>query len=254
MITEAFDTSAPLFTPETFYGPGKDTADICIPLFSRVIYERLVKAVAWEPVGRLNNCNGSDSTRVLHMFRHGERRVVFYLSSVGSALAATDMYECAHMTGAKTFIMFGSCGSLDDSRTAGKYIVPTEAYRDEGFSYHYAPPADYITVKGSETVQKIFSELKVPFVAGRVWTTDAFYRETVNKAAARRSEGCLAVEMETAGAQAMADFEGFKLYCFVQSGDVLGEETYSVGKLRDANHNLDNLALALQLCERVPLA
>lgn len=254
MITDAFDTSAPLFTPGTFYGPGKDLADICIPIFSRVIYERLVKAAAWEPAGRLNNCNGSDSTRVLHVFLHGGRRIVYYLSQIGSALAANDMIECAHQTGARTFIMFGSCGSLDAKKTAGRYIVPTEAYRDEGFSYHYAPASDYITVRESGTVAAIFDELKVPYVQGRVWTTDAFYRETVNKAEARRKEGCLAVEMEAAGAQALADFEGFRLYYFLQTGDVLDEETYSVGTLKEVNHNVDNLALALELCERVPLA
>lgn len=253
MITEAFDTSAPLFTPESFYGPGKDTADIAIPIFSRVIFETLERAVAWEPVGRLSSVNGSDETRILHLFRHGDRRIVFYLSGIGATLAGTDMTECAHLTGARNFIMFGSCGSLEKCKTDGRYIIPTEAYRDEGFSYHYAPAADYIRIQGAETVERRFKELNVPYVTGRIWTTDAFYRETVNKAAARRSEGCIAVEMEQAGVQALCDFEGYKLYCFLQAGDVLGDETYSVGELKNANHNMNNLALALRIAEEIPL-
>ena len=253
MITNAFDSSAPLFTPETFYGPGKDLADIVLPIFSKVIFEAVRKVVPWEPIGRLHGGNGVDSTRSLGMFRQGGRRIAFYLPNIGSATCATEAFECAHVTGAKTIILFGSAGSLDEKKTAGKYVVPTAAYRDEGFSYHYAPASDYIDVTGHTVVEEIFRELKVPYVAGPVWTTDAFYRETAQKAEARRSEGCLAVEMEVAGMQALCDFEGLRFYDFLQTGDVLGSETYSVGALRDANHNLDNLALALQLAERVPL-
>ena len=254
MITDAFDTSAPLFTPETFYGPGKDLADIVLPIFSNVIFDALRKVVPWEPIGRLHGGNGVDSTRSLCMFRQGGRRVAFYLSNIGAATCSTEALECAHLTGARTIILFGSAGALDEEKTSGKYVVPTWAYRDEGFSYHYAPPADYIRVTGSDAVEAIFKELNVPYVAGRVWTTDAFYRETVGKAAARRSEGCIAVEMELAGLQALCDFEGFRLYDFLQTGDVLGTGSYSVGKLGEVNHNLDNVALALQLAERVPLA
>lgn len=253
MITEAFDNSAPLFTPEAFYGPSKDLADIVLPIFSKVIYEALRKVVPWEHIGRLHGGNGVNSTRSLCMFRQGGRRVAFYLSNIGSAVCATEAFECAHLTGAKTIILFGSAGSLDAEQTAGKYVVPTWAYRDEGFSYHYAPAADYIRIAGAETVEAVFRELKVPYVAGRVWTTDAFYRETANKANRLKSEGCLAVEMELAGMQALCDYEGLLLYDFLQTGDVLGDESYSVGDLKDVNHNLDNLALALQLAERVPL-
>ena len=250
MITDAFDTSAPLFTPETFYGPGKDLADIGLPLFSRVICEKLTQSVAWEPAGRIFSVNGPVDLRV---FRRAGRRIVFYLSPIGSTLASYDVLECAHLTGARSFIMFGSAGALDAEKTAGKFIVPTEAYRDEGLSYHYAPASDYIAVSGHTEVERIFTELGVPFVPGRVWTTDAFYRETVNRTEARRREGCIAVEMELAGVQALSDFEGFRLYDFLQTGDVLGSDTYSVGELADANHNIDNLALALRLAERIPL-
>ena len=51
--------------------------------------------------------------------------------------------------------MFGSCGSLEGERTRGKYIVPTEAYRGEGASYYYAPPADYIAIKTADKLAAI---------------------------------------------------------------------------------------------------
>lgn len=52
-------------------------------------------------------------------------------------------------------------------------------------------------------------------------TTDAIYRETCSKVDARKAEGCLAVDMEVAGVQAVCSFHGFRFYCFLMTGDVL---------------------------------
>lgn len=46
-------------------------------------------------------------------------------------------------------------------------------------------------------------------------TTDAIYRETKAKFEARKSEGCIAVEMELAGVQAVCDYYGWNLYDFL---------------------------------------
>ncbi len=42
----------------------------------------------------------------------------------------------------RTFIVLSSCGVLDQSIQANKIILPSSALRDEGTSYHYAPPGD----------------------------------------------------------------------------------------------------------------
>ena len=47
--------------------------------------------------------------------------------------------------GFKNFIILGSCGVLDRSIEADKIILPAAALRDEGTSYHYAPPGDEIS-------------------------------------------------------------------------------------------------------------
>ena len=88
----------------------------------------------------------------------------------------------------------------------GKNIIPTQAYRDEGLSYHYATAADYIDIKSSDKLAEVFKELRLPYVQGRVWTTDAIYRETKTAVAKRKNDGCIAVEMELAGMQAVCDF------------------------------------------------
>ena len=145
--------------------------------------------------------------------------------------------------------MFGSAGSLNHRLTDGSYVLPTEAYRDEGMSYHYAPPADYIRIKNAPRMEEFFLENKLPYVMGRVWTTDAFYRETENQVKARQSEGCVAVEMELAGVQAVCDFHGFELYVFLVTGDVLDAPEYQIAGLQGANHDLDKLWIALALAK-----
>ena len=83
-------------------------------------------------------------------------KIAGYLSHIGSALAGGDVIDVNWLTGAVKFIMFGSAGSLDSGLTTGKFVIPTHSYREEGLSYHYAPPADYIEVKNAKTVKAIF--------------------------------------------------------------------------------------------------
>ena len=114
--------------------------------------------------------------------------------------------------------MFGSAGSLNKEKTQGRFAIPTEAYRDEGISYHYAPPSDYIKIKNHEKLADVFNELHIPYVKGKVWTTDAFLRETAGQVAMRQEEGCIAVDMELASMQSVCDFYGFDLYDFLVTG------------------------------------
>ena len=135
--------------------------------------------------------------------------------------------------------------------TNGRFVIPTYAYRDEGMSYHYAPPSDYIFIRNHDKLAAIFRRLNLPYVEGRVWTTDAFMRETVGLTNRRRSEGCIAVEMELAGVQAVCDFTGLELYDFLVTGDVLSEDEYRVEELSDANHNMDKFYIALEIAKAI---
>ena len=247
MITESFDClTPPVMKLEDFYGEKKQLLRICMPIFSREIYDLILRSHPCEIIAEIGAANGH--TPVYRFSREG-KEIAFYLSPIGSAMAAQFCIEANWLTGADHFILFGSAGSLDREATAGKFIVPTEAYRDEGMSYHYAPAADYIPIRNHGRVSALFRSLGVPFVEGRVWTTDAFLRETVGQMKKRRQEGCIAVEMELAGVQAVCDFYGFELYDFLAAGDVLSEDSYEVEGLHDANHNPDKLQLALALAE-----
>ena len=250
MITDSFDPrSEAVITPAAFFGERKKICDIAIATFSREIYPAVLERYPNEQIGEIK---GANRVKPVHLLTVGEMKVVFYLSEIGSALASTDVIEVNWKTGADRFIMFGSAGALDREATSGKYVIPTAAYRDEGLSYHFAPPADYISVRGADRLSLIFSACGIPFVMGKVWTTDAVYMETREKVRRRKAEGCLAVEMELAGVQAVCDYYGFELYDFLVTGDVVDQPVYSPDGLSEANHSMDKFDIALMIARSLP--
>ena len=231
-----------------FYGEKKQILDKCLILFSKQIYEYILKEYDCEQIGNLGACNGDIP---IYAFEHKGEKIAFYLTMIGSALSSGLCYEVHWQTGATKFIMFGSCGSLDAEKTKGKYIIPTESYRGEGASFYYAPASDYIEIKGADKLEEIFKEIKAPYVKGRVWTTDSMLRETKGLVSARKEEGCIAVEMEVAGVQAICNFYGLTVYDFLEAGDVLADSGYEVEGLHSANHDVGKFHIALEIAERI---
>lgn len=248
MITDAFDNSEVLFGPKNFYGEQKHLCDKCIIVFSEQIFAYMLETYTYEEAGIIRCCNGI--TKV-YVFEIDGMKIAGYLSHIGSAMAGGDVIDVNWLTGANKFIMFGSAGSLDSNATDGKFVIPTESYREEGLSYNYVEPSDYIEIRNSKVVKKTFDELKLPNVSGKVWTTDAIYRETKAKLEARKSEGCIAVEMELAGVQAVCDYYGWNLYDFLVTGDILDKAVYDISGLANANHNMDKLYIAIEISKRI---
>ena len=141
---------------------------------------------------------------------------------VGEPLCVAQ-YEDVIAMGSKRLIMLGNCGVLDTSIEDCGIIIPTEAIRDEGTSYHYAPASDRISVnkKYREEFKKVLSECGYSYVEGITWTTDAAYRETRDKVERRKSQGAICVEMECAGMQAVSDFRNTEFFQLFYAGDNL---------------------------------
>lgn len=249
MITDSFDNkSEAIVTPASFFGEKKNICDTVVITFSREIFENVLKNYPNKQVSELGSVN---KIRPIYLLDIDGMKLGFYTSEMGSAQAATDVIEVNWKLGADKFIMFGSCGALDNEKTAGKYIIPKEAYRDEGMSYHYAPPADYISIRNADMLEKFFEEKGYPHITGRVWTTDALYMETRDKVRRRKEEGCIAVEMELAGVQAVCDYHGFELYDFLVAGDVVDQPDYSPEGLSEANHSFGKFSIAIEIAKRI---
>src|ERR1700756_4557543 len=108
--------------------------------------------------------------------------------------------EQLQAAGAKLIIGLTSAGRVSPDLPLPCLVVATSAIRDEGTSYHYLPPHRDVGC-GSPVVALLERELMVMGLAvrsGKVWTTDAPYRETTAQLKKWVGEDVLAVEMQAA--------------------------------------------------------
>ena len=109
----------------------------------------------------------------------------------------------------------------------------------------------FVEIKNVDKVEKVFVKYNIPYVKGKVWTTDAPLMETINLVKKRKEEGCIGVEMELAACQAITNYYGLELYDFLQPGDVLMEGCYDKSLLHNANHDLVKLEIGLRIIEEI---
>lgn len=128
-----------------------------------------------------------------------------------------------------TIITFcGGAGSLHPDITVGKLVVVDSAIRDDGVSYHYMKPSREVTANKEvvKFTENYLNKRGIDFVTGKVWTTDAFFRETKGKITLRNNEGCLMVEMEQAGMLAISSFRDVHYSAILYGGDDLTSEKW----------------------------
>lgn len=80
-------------------------------------------------------------------------------------------------------------------------FLPTRAIRDEGTSFHYMEPGQFIDLN-TQFIKKVeaqLDKLDLEYDEITTWTTDGFFRETPKKVAYFRQLGASVVEMECAG-------------------------------------------------------
>ena len=192
---------------------------------------RLIAENAWE-----------DGPHPLVEIEHAGQRVAVLHSGVGAPLAA-GLLEDTIALGCRAFVVCGGAGVLQPELALGHIIVVDSAVRDEGTSHHYLPAGRLINADRSSVdhLEALLRERGIPFLTGRVWTTDAPYRETPAKIAARRSEGCVAVEMEAAALAAVAAFRGVPLVQLVYGGDDLSGQVWDHRSWQNQAEIRDNL-------------
>ena len=246
MITDTFDNLSPAIISLNRKENAPEV-DACIVTFSHEIEKHVVEQYVSGEIAALWCATGKTP---VYLIERGAKRFAFYRTYVGAPVTTALIEDASAELNCSKYILFGGAGCLNKEIAHGKVMVPTAAYRDEGTSYHYAPAADYVSIKNASAVAECMKVNGIPYVLGKTWTTDAFYRETRNNFEKRKAEGCISVEMECAGVQAMCDFRGLDLYPFFTSGDLLDApewddrgRKYSSGGQHDVGHF--NIALAL---------
>lgn len=219
-----------------------------VSCFPRNLIEYALERYGGEEIAWYKSANGNTP-----LYRTNVRGVELGLmmAFVGAPMAAMQL-EDLFAWGVERVALFGTCGVLDGSIGDCAILLPDRAIREEGVSFHYAPPSREIeaNVGTLGMMQRFFTEKKLAHITGKVWTTDAFFRETPDKVARYRSEGCLAVEMECSALAAVAQFRKKRVAQFLYAADNLDGAVWEERSLAnsaglDAKCALMELALEL---------
>ena len=197
---------------------------IAVSCFSKDTFDRIVKELKGIEIASISGSNGK---KPIYKVIYENIEVALFMMSVGAPSCVGDIEDMFCM-GLEKLILFGTCGVLDKSIEDCSIIIPNYAIRDEGTSYHYAPPSDEIKVnkKYMNEFIEIVNKHELKHTIGKAWTTDAFYRETKQKVKQRKSQGCVCVEMECSAVAALADFREKEIFHFFYAADNLDHETW----------------------------
>ena len=170
--------------------------------------------------------------------------IVLCQAPVGAAPAA-QILDWLIGYGVREIISAGSCGVLEDFPES-TFLVPNKALRDEGASYHYAPPSRFMEIseRARKAIEETLLEHEMRYKEVITWSTDGFFRETKEKVAYCKSEGCSVVEMECSALAAVSAFRGATWGMILYTADSLAD----INKYDERNLGGNAYEYALTLC------
>ena len=196
--------------PQAVIMPNHEGLDLqlpkkCIYAFLEEEIDRYAQEVGAECVGEFVSAT---KTYPIYVMDYKGEKVCLAQAPVGSAPAAQFM-DWLIGYGVEKIISTGTCGVLANIEE-NAFLVPVRALRDEGTSYHYAAPSRYMEmqIEAISVIEQVLEQLGIPYEEVMTWSTDGFYRETAEKVAYRKEEGCAVVEMECATLAAVAQLRG----------------------------------------------
>ncbi len=180
----------------------------------------------------------------VYVVNHKGEEITLCQAPVGSAPAA-QILDWLIAYGARKIVSTGSCGCLV-SFPEGVFLVPNRALRDEGTSYHYAPPSRYIEIneRARLAIEEAISEHGMSYREVTTWSTDGFFRETREMVEYRKNDGCSVVEMECSALAACAAFREAIFGMILYTADSLAD----VEKYDERNWGGNASEYALRLC------
>ena len=253
MILEDFDECrTSTFDPYEVENVIPDFPKIGITCFSKKLLDRYAEIFNGEKIAEVSNANGRIP---IYKIKYKGVKIALFMSFVGASACVVEYEEVLAM-GLEKLIMFGTCGVLDRNIRDLAIIIPTSAIRDEGTSYHYMKASDEIKVneKYINDFVNILEHNNISYIKGKVWTTDAPYRETRAKVLKRKEQGCVCVDMECSAINAVAKFRNKELFQFFYAADNLDSDSWDKRSL-DNSDKLDEkekiIYLALELVHKM---
>ena len=180
----------------------------------------------------------------IYITQYNGEEIVLCQAPVGAA-ASAQLLDWLIGYGVRKIISAGSCGALE-AFPEGTFLIPARALRDEGTSYHYAPPSRFMDISepARNAIRQTILEHGLKYQEVITWTTDGFFRETPKKVAYRKSEGCAVVEMECSALAACAAMRGATWGMILYTADSLAD----VEKYDERNWGGNAYEYALTLC------
>nr|MBF0221525.1 nucleoside phosphorylase [Desulfobulbaceae bacterium] len=155
----------------------------------------------------------------------------FYICgpAVGAPMAVLAL-EKLIVLGARKIIVFGTCGAISKRLAVGDLFLPVSAFSEEGTSQHY-PLADEpcSSQQLSESLVSCLKKINIEPTSGKIWTTDAPYRETREKIARYGGLGGMAVDMEFSALISVAAFRRVELAAVMIVSDLLTGDRWQSG-------------------------
>jgi uridine phosphorylase len=188
----------------------------------------------------------------LDAFTLAGRSVGIIGHAVGAPFAVL-VAEELFASGCELLLSVTSAGQITPAASPPPYFVVIDrALRDEGTSYHYAPPSEYAEAapKLVAAASAALTGRAIAAITGASWTTDAPFRETAGAIAAAREKGVLAVEMEAAALYTFARVKGRDVLCLAHVTNTMGQTELDFEK-GEADGAADALAVLEAIITRL---
>jgi purine-nucleoside phosphorylase len=195
----------------------------------------------------LNKCWACYHTK-LYNVKQNDLEFAVLGCGVGSSFAVL-IAEQLFASGCKTLISVTSAGIINPTKNNSKFVLITQALRDEGTSYHYISPSETSNIKSVlfDSLMSYYHTTALSIEAGKSWTTDAPYRETSAAIAEAKDSNVVCVEMEAAALYAFAKARNKNVVCFAHLTNTMaqtegdfekGEEMGSLETLELIHHTI----------------
>ena len=126
-------------------------------------------------------------------------RVSVAYASVYGAPMASEVTHVFGVLGTRLALQIGCCGALSETLAPGDLFATSTAYCGEGASQYYKVDGKEVAASfGFSEIAEIGSGESVPIRCGKLYTTSALFTESHQDIARWRTQGFLAVNMETA--------------------------------------------------------
>jgi uridine phosphorylase len=204
------------FTPEAVVGAVRaqrglsqsPVPEVCVLDFDGDLTDKMVASGAAQPYPSW----ACFHTPMVSFQMEGGARCGMVPRTIGGPFAVL-VAEQLFVSGARIVLGLTSAGRVAPTLPLPHVVVADEAIRDEGTSYHYVAPSRSIRApeRLADALLAALASFPLPVAKGRLWTTDAPYRETHVQLRSYAAEQVLAVEMQAASLFALAQRKGLPI-------------------------------------------